>query len=363
MFPPEFQKPIRDTNNKFLKQAKERANNSKEEKENLLSNMEKAITTLNLNAFSAEAIQYYIARAKLHFITSDEQWAYFENIGLIERIKKGNNEVLVPTGFGILLFGKNPRENYQNAIVKAKVKYGNGSSIPKDFEGPLVLIPKDIELWLKQVLHSEVSREKFERKTSTLFPIEPLREAIINALAHRDYNVERAKTYIEIDDDKIVIKSAGLPVSPISLDDIKSFKASSLSRNPKITYILNRMGLMEEAEVGMETFREMNQKYNLPLPIFHYKAPYLTLSFSRNLEAVRKVSGIKALKELTTEQLRGYEWIIAKGEVSAKEYAENFGYSSRTVSRHFADMLRAGLLITNGENLRSPKLRYIPKLQ
>ena len=192
-----------------------------------------------------------------------------------------------------MLFGKNPREMYQNAVVKAKVKYGSNPSIPADFEGPLVLIPRDIELWLEKVLHSEVSREKFERKTSSVFPIEPLREAIINALAHRDYDLSGAKTYIEIDDDKIVVKSAGLPVPPISLDDVKSFNAPSLSRNPKITYIFNKMDLMEEAEMGMETFREMNLKYNLPLPVFDYKAPYLTLTFSRTLEAVKKFAALK----------------------------------------------------------------------
>jgi len=232
------------------------------------------------------------------------------------------------------LFGKNPREKFQQAVVKAKVKYGSNSSIPKDFEGPLVLIPAELELWLEQVLHSEISREKFERKTSTLFPIEPLREAIINALAHRNYDHEGAKTYIEIEDDKIVVKSAGLPVSPISLDDVKSFQASSLSRDPKITYIFNKMDLMEETEMGMETFREMNQKYNLPLPVFDYKAPFLSLTFSRSIEEVKKVSGIKALQELNNEELAGFEWVKSVSVVSKKEYAKHFGFDEKKAFRH-----------------------------
>jgi ATP-dependent DNA helicase RecG len=83
------------------------------------------------------------------------------------------------------------------------------------------------------VLHSEVSRKQFQRKTNTLFPIEPLREAIINALVHCDYEHEGAKTYIEIDDDKIVVKSVGLPVSPISLDDVKHFELLHLVETQK----------------------------------------------------------------------------------------------------------------------------------
>ena len=360
MFPPVFQKPIKDANKDFLEQALKRANNRTNKKEIFLSNLEKAVPSLNMNVFSAEAIQYYIKKTKLPFIvTSSEQWEHFENAGLVERIKKGNQEILIPTGFGILLFGKNPRERYQNAVVKAKVKYGNNPSNPKNFEGPLVLLPRDIELWLEQVLHSEVSRAKFERKTSTLFPIEPLREAVINALAHRDYDIDGAKTYIEIDDDKIVVKSAGLPVSPISLDDVKSFNASSLSRNPKITYVLSKMKLMEEAELGMETFREMNQKYGLPLPVFDYKAPYLSLTFSRNFEALKKVSGNIALQELNKEELLGLEWVKSLGVVSKKDYAEHFGYDEKKAYRHLSKLKKLYLITDNGESPKSNNYKYV----
>jgi hypothetical protein len=48
------------------------------------------------------------------------------------------------------------------------------------------------------------------------------------------------------------------------------------------------MGLMEESELGMETFRGMQEKYELPLPFYHYKAPYLSLTFSRNIESIKK---------------------------------------------------------------------------
>ena len=186
--------------------------------------------------------------------------------------------------------------------MKAKVKYGSNASIPIDFEGPLVLIPDEIEAWLEKILHSEVSREQFQRKTKTVFPIEPLREAIINALVHRDYEQGGAKTYIEIDDKKIVVKSAGLPVSPILLEDVKAFRAPSLSCNPKITFIFNRMGLMEEAELGMETFRGMHENYNLPLPNYNFTAPYLSLTFSRSIEALKTLAGNEALENLNEEE-------------------------------------------------------------
>jgi ATP-dependent DNA helicase RecG len=317
---------------------------------------------MDLKQFSEKAIQYYIDQSKLPYASNaNELWLHFEHAGIVQRVKTNNKEEYIPTGFGILLFGNNPREKYPQAVVKAKVKYGANNSIPNDFEGPLVLIPKEIELWLELVLHSEVSRKQFQRKTNTLFPIEPLREAIINALVHRDYEQEGAKTYIEIDDDKIVVKSAGLPVSPITLDDVKAFRAPSLSRNPKITYIFNRMELMEESELGMETFRSMQEKYKLPLPFYDYKAPYLSLTFSRSLEASKNIKGNEVLLLLSNEELAGLNWIKSQKGVSTKEYALYFNIAQRTASRHLGNLYKLDLLITNGENLRSPKLKYSVK--
>lgn len=357
MFYPQYQKTIREINKEFLKQATERALDKNRKKNVVLSNFENPVPTMDLKQFSETAIQYYISQSNLPYtIDSNELWLHFEHAGIVKRENPTNQEEYIPTGFGILLFGSNPREKYQQAVVKAKVKYGDNASIPKDFEGPLVLIPKAIELWLEQVLHSEVSRKQFQRKTNTTFPIEPLREAIINALAHRDYEQEGAKTYIEIDDDKIVIKSAGLPVSPISLEDVKAFRAASLSRNPKITYIFNKMGLMEESELGMETFKGMPAKYKLPLPFYEYKAPYLSLTFSRSIEAVKYVSGIDALGNLNEYELKAYEVFRNKLSLTKSEFAEKLGLSDRTAERMLKKMVDLKLILKKGAG---PNTKYV----
>ncbi|MDO9340830.1 MAG: hypothetical protein Q7T72_09955 [Bacteroidales bacterium] len=66
----------------------------------------------------------------------------------------------------------------------------------------------------------------------------------------------------------------------------------------------------------------------------------------------------EAIKNLSNEEIVGFEWIKSKPEVSTKEYAEHFGFTQRTDSRHLSTLLNAGLLTTNDENLKSPKLRY-----
>ncbi len=361
MFYPEFQKIIRDKNKGFLKQALERAEEREENKKILLSNFENVVAGADISLLSDEAIQLYIDKAKLNFkINSAELWHHFELNGIVEKENVKDKSIFKPTGFGILLFGKQPRDVYSQSVVKTKFKEGNKASTPLDFEQPLVMLPFEIEKWLVNTLKSGVSREQFERKTSSAFPIEPLREAIINALVHRDYDLKGAKTFIEIDDDKIVIKSAGLPVDPISLDDVKGFQASSLSRNPKLTYIFSKMGLMEESELGMETFKNMQQDHGLPLPEYTYTAPYLSLTFSRSLKAVRKTSINKeTIAKLNDEELKGYEWVKSKGEVSRKEYANHFDYDERKASRHLSKMRSLELVGDNHVPLTSRNYKYV----
>jgi len=240
----------------------------------------------------------------------------------------------------------------------ASVEYGNNKVEPKTFDQALVLIPDMVEEWLIKVLPLAKDTSSFKRKDIPDFPIKVLREAIINALVHRDYEIEGAKSSIEIDDNKIVIKSPGAPLPSISLEQLNSFKAPSISRNPMLTFVFSLMDYVEEKGFGMKILKSLYKEYDLPLPEYTFQEPHLSISFPRNMEAVTNVSEHKRIGELTSEELNGFEWIKSQGEVSAKDYTIQFGIASRTTSRHLGKMLDLGLIRTNGENPKSPKLRY-----
>jgi ATP-dependent DNA helicase RecG len=306
---------------------------------------------VGIDNFSEKAIKEYLRISGLPFaLNSNDLWLHFERIGILERIGNEDNVKFVPTGYGILLFGNEQSEIYKQSVVKAKVKYGKEVPIPEDFDGPLVLIPSQIELWLNKALHSEVSREQFQRNQISKFPIPPLREAIFNALVHRDYELEGAKTYIEIDDEKIIIKSAGEPVSPISLSQVIEFKAPSLSRNPVITYIFGKMKFIEESALGMDTFRNMETAYNLPLPQYEFQAPYLSLKFMRNDRVVDHRDGTNEhIAEMNVLEKSALIWIKQKGKVSVSEFATEFGISAKKAQRHLVNMRESGSITLTGK--------------
>ncbi len=356
MFDRDLQQEIEKANIQFIKEARQRAKIKKDDEEKALTPFDNPEINANLEMFSKEALNLYLVRSKSQLsVDSKEFQQELYQLGLLENKDDG----LVPTGYGILLFGEKPRNLYPQASVKAKVDYGDGSMDVESFDDSLVLMPEKIESWLKKVLPESIDRSSFVKERKNIYPIEVIREAVINAIVHRDYTKSEAKIQLNITPEKIEISSPGLPIEPITINDLKAFRAPSLSRNPKITYIFNEMEYVEEAGIGMDTYRSLREKYNLPLPIITYKDPYVSVVFPRTVEAISKIGDNEIMSALNTKELEGLDFIRQNGTVSKKEYANHFGINEKTAQRHLSKMRELGIVITNGENEKSPNLRYL----
>jgi ATP-dependent DNA helicase RecG len=342
MFDREFQRIIETENSAFIKQAKERRKET-EEVENFRSSIELPIVSYDKSKFSDFALQKFITEAKLDFKLSDEAFLeYLADFGAMEwdQAKKQ----FVPTGYGVLLFGINPRARFKNAVLKAYVSYGNTKIEPKDFDNALVLLPDQIEDWLKKVLPLSKDTSGFKRIDVPDFPIEVLREAIVNALVHRDYEIEGAKCEIKIDGNKITVTSPGKPLPAITLEELNTFEAPSLSRNPIITYAFSLMDYVEEKGFGMKTFKSLNQEYGLPIPKYTFKEPFLSLTFPRNAEAVKEVIGKGSIDNLSEVELENFEIFRGKRPVSKSDFVGFSGLAARTAERYLKEWTDNGLL-------------------
>jgi ATP-dependent DNA helicase RecG len=353
MFDREFQKIIEAENEDFLKGAIKRADEAKNSNE--MSLLKTAVANADYTQLSAEALQKFITDAKLSYsIDQIEFQQYLSEFGALEWDPKA--EGYRPTGTGILLFGINPRARFPQAVLKAQVNYGSDKIELKDFDQPLVLIPDLVEQWLRKSLPLSKDTSSFKRKDVPDFPLKALREALINALAHRDYLIQGAKSYLEIDNEKIIVRSPGGPMPSITLEQLNTFKAPSISRNPVITYVFSQMGYMEERGFGMQVMKSLHEVYGLPLPEYTFENPHLVLTFPRTMAAVKNVSHIPGLNLLKGEELKGYEIIKTKEVISRKDYEEHLGISEKTAERHLKKMVEAGLIRREGGG---PNTRYI----
>ncbi|MCD4737498.1 MAG: hypothetical protein K8R53_15750 [Bacteroidales bacterium] len=321
--------------------------------------LQKAVKNADIHSLSKDALELYISKSK-------KKYAY-DSVDLKnDLISKDLLEVdeksgeVKPTGDCLLLFGENPRDKFPQAAVKAKVDYGGGEKPDAEsFNDALVLVPDQVKEWAKKVIPESMDRSDFTREKVSHFPPDVIREAIINAIIHRDYANRKAKVELEITPEKIEVRSPGDPISPNTLKDLQNFTAISQTRNPELAYIFNIMRFMEETGVGMDTYRTMREKFDLPLPIITYKKPNLIVTFPRTIESIKKSYPAEVIEQLTDAQLRGFEWIKITGEVSTREYSAHFNIGYKTAQRYLAKMKELGLITDNGEDINSPNYKYI----
>jgi ATP-dependent DNA helicase RecG len=358
MFPPELQQIIRDFNKQFIEEAEERAKEIVKEKDYTLTLKEKIELSANIEDLSQNAIELFIQKAELNTkIKSENFYRIFNQLGYLEL----KDNIYYPTGIGLLLFGKRPQLKYPNALIRATFKTKGRNEEIATFEGPIIDLTKQTMNWYKEKIGHQLQRDTAERYEVPDFPAEVIRETISNAVAHRDYDIEGAPIYMEISDNVIIIKSPGKPVEPIKLKDIQLLRAPSLSRNPKIMYAFDQLKLVEQRGLGFNTIKELPTKYNLPLPVILFEEPYLIFKFPRSFDIVKQITNIPAIKELNNDELRGYEWIKIKGEVSKKEYAKHFNFNDKKAQRHLVKMMKLGLLGDNNTPKTSPHYKYVIK--
>lgn len=353
MFDRDLQQIIEEENSDFLLQAKSRTKDAKQIKPLVLTDLEKVNKKAGFSDISEEALTFY--KEKINFegkITSASFVNKLYRKGILDKEKNK----YIPTGIGLILFGKTPEDFYPQAILKGTVKYPNGKIDIEDFGGPLVSIPDAVENWWKRVMPSSIDRSSAQRRTIIDFPYEPVREAVTNALVHRDYDIKGATCHLQINEHTITVKSPGGPVAPITLEQLQNFDAPTLSRNPHIFSVLADVGIVERRGLGMETFMELAKRHKLPLPRYSFVNPYLILTFSRTVEELKGQYGKEGVGELNKEEMNGVVFIQGKKEVTKREYAEYFHISAKKSQRHLSKFSKLGIV---KQEIKGPATVYI----
>ena len=149
------------------------------------------------------------------------------------------------------------------------------------FSGSIPKQAGDSHEWFKRVIGKRIDRSSAQRENIYRYPTNVVRESINNALAHRSYDIDGASIHLEICEDTIVIRSPGSPVKPISMERMKKLDAPYLSKNPKITFVFEKLGLSESRGLGFTTIRGLPNIYKLPLPVVSFDDPFLIFAFPR----------------------------------------------------------------------------------
>jgi ATP-dependent DNA helicase RecG len=249
-----------------------------------------------------------------------------------------------PTAGAILLLGRSPQAHFPQATLSL-VHYPT-----EDGVDPLDSLVAGGTL-IEQVVAAE---QFFRRNLAQDYPIEVFREAVVNALMHRDYAVGWAETTVRLRGNTVEVGSPGLLIGGLEVRDLASGPIDHPPRrNPSLVNlffaqtrgVLGGHGLyLERAGSGLNRMRERLAEAGLPPPAFaEDEARGLFLVALQGVPvgaAATPRAGDAA--ELNPRQRQFLEQLRKGEEISAQEYQERFGVSRATASADLAALVRAG---------------------
>ena len=185
-----------------------------------------------------------------------------------------------PKSGGVLFFDKEPEKLFFHAVIRCVLFKGVDKVYildDKTLGGPLLQQYKKAMEWLKGKLQVAYEIQGTgPRKEIWEIPLSVFKEAIINALSHRDYNEQGACITIEMFDDRVEITNPGTLLPAVA----RNFGRKSLSRNPLIFGLFTRMNLVEQIGSGIPRMRVEMLNAGLPEPIYETEGLF-TVIFRR----------------------------------------------------------------------------------
>lgn len=340
-FPDHLQSRVREVNAKFIEEQEINALRVRQELETIPPTyLDAPVLAQKMDRLSSEVIRKFLDYSKATFgypSQEFEQWS--DDFGLAERTEDGK---LHPTRLGLMLFGDRTEDLFPHLVFKVELDYGDGEVEIKDFGGPLASqLPDVLDFVRTKGLKLTIDRSLGQREEKSDFPFSVLREAISNAVIHRDYAMEGATNYLYIGPDKIIIRSPGHPIAPLTIQHLRNFNAPSISRNPKVMYLFNRMGFAEQRGLGLRNMKHLRE-IQFSSPKIEMIGDLLEISFSR----FANTGSASQIDRNETEMLA---YIAKMKEVAVGEFAKHFELNPKTAQRRLNDMVERGALIRHGE--------------
>lgn len=229
---------------------------------------EEKVLEEGLNVIDLEALnQYYEAR---RFVTTIKKNLTPEElllkIGLAKKDKENSGLFRIKAG-AFILFGKEGEMTLlQRDFTFVRYERADGMyTYREDLSLPAVRLLERLMELIRPYNRKTTGIKGLKRQERWIYPEEAVREALLNALAHRDYRVLGLKNECRLYPDRLEIISAGALPGVITLQNIEH---RHYSRNPKIMQALLILRLTEELGQGITLMKVALKKNGNPLPEF-----------------------------------------------------------------------------------------------
>jgi len=270
------------------------------------------------------------------------------------------------TAAGLLLLGRDPSA----CFAHCRVQLDAFSGISKDAKaidhetavGDIASVVDQALTFIDRNIRHPLRIVGLKRIEVAEYPEEAIREAIVNALAHRDYEDATRHVVIEVFKNRIVVSSPGGPPGNAKMAVIRRGTGKSRARNPLIAQGLRFMELMEERGTGILRMRAAMLTHGLDAPRLAYEDDYFVVSLpgpGDNIDRVRvpATSDDKSLAHLSERQQRIVQQAIGDGSVTASWCVENLKVSRNTAFLELNKLLELEFLKKVGQGRGT---KYLP---
>jgi ATP-dependent DNA helicase RecG len=180
---------------------------------------------------------------------------------------------VVPTNAGILFFGSEPQKHIlQSVVVCVLFRDAVGASRYADRKiiiGTLQEVIDGAEAFLNRYIAVGARVEGWKRIDIPEHSIEALREAVINAVIHRDYSKRGESVRVFYYADRVEVHSPGLLLPGITVEQMERGMVQSKLRNPVLASLLRDIpGYMERIGSGIRFMLDETKRIGLPVPEF-----------------------------------------------------------------------------------------------
>ncbi len=272
---------------------------------------------------------------------------------LLENLKLLENKQLKRAA--ILLFHPDPEKFITGAFIKIGYFQTDTELIYQDeIHGNLFeQIEKTIELLFTKYIKAIISYEGIHRVETYEYPKEAVREAVLNALTHKDYSAS-PPIQISVYDDKIMIWNYGKLPENWTIENL-TIKHSSIPFNPDIANTFFRAGYVESWGRGTIKIIEKCNEQGLPNPEFSNTGNDFWLIFRKDIYNEEFLKSIK----LNHRQLSALLFWKKEKEITNSMYSKKYNITDRTALRDLNDLVKKGLLKKIG---KKKKTKYVYKL-
>ncbi|MBI4672644.1 MAG: putative DNA binding domain-containing protein [Chloroflexi bacterium] len=261
----------------------------------------------------------------------------------------------VPTNAGVMLFAEAPQRFIGQAEV-ACVRFKGTDVVSyidrRDLQGPLYQLVDDAEQFIYR--HMKVGRriEGFVGVEYREYPQAAVREAIVNAVVHRDYSRRGQRIRVFMFDDRIEIYSPGTLPPGVSLEKMRRLEPQSVLRNPISVGVFRDLGsrYIERLGTGIRRMSLAMEAHGLPRPHFEEVGSEFRVTLTGAGARFMEEMAVRPdwAEGLNERQVETVLYVGEHGRISNREYRELFGVSNFTAIMDLRDLVEKQILVAGG---------------